>query len=247
MADPIIIPEKIETECSCYESCENISFKEVVGSKTLKDGGIFGDLLSVVRTNIEDAKMKGELTEGAAGEVMAQGIVAAMREAVNFALQHGKIQKEIAYIVSQREYQLLKMKIEAEELEMKRKLNDAQIEKMQCECENETKATDSKISLNAANESKMACDCCNSSKVMTAQAALYQRQAEGFNDHANQKLYETQMQTWAMVFEAAELPEVNPTITNAEVCDSYHRLKSRLEGNWDEEGIYHPAPKGSCG
>lgn len=246
MAD-IVIPEKIESGCECYESCEVVSFKEVVGSKTVEKGGLFGDLIAVVRANVEDAKTKGELTEGAAGEVMAQGIVAAMKEATNFALTHGKAQKEIAYIASQREYQLMKIRIEVEELDIKRKMNDAQIANMECKCDNETRATDSKISLNAAQESKLACDCCNSSKLMTAQAALYQRQAEGFNDNANQKLYETQMQTWAMVFEAAELPEVNPTIRNAEVCDSYHRLKSRLEGTWDSDGIYHPAPKGSCG
>jgi hypothetical protein len=242
----IILPEQPQTGCQCYDACEKVSFKEVVGSKTLEDGGFFGSLLKVSREHINDSKAKGELTETAAGEVYAQALISAMKESVMFALEHGKAQKEIAFIDSQKNNQIQKIKIEQDDIALKIKLTNAQIDEMQNKSLNLTKATDSKLSLNAAQESKLACECCNQSMIMSAQAALYKRQAEGFNDNANQKLYETQMQTWAMVFADAQLTDINPTITNQEVCDSYHRLKARLKGTWNNDGTYSPAAQGSC-
>lgn len=242
----ITTSSETSSDCKSYQKCETVTFAEVVGAKTLNSGGMFGDLLKVARVNIEDSKANGELTEEAAGQVYASAVGIAMQQAVQFALTHGKAQKEIAYIASQREYQMLKIDVEKEELDIKRRLTDAQIKQIECQCDNEIKSTDSKISLNAAQESKLACDCCNQSTLIKAQASLYNRQAEGFNDHANQKLYETQLQAWAMVFADTNQDEVNPTIEDSEICNSYHRLASRLEGKWDSNGKYYPAPRRSC-
>lgn len=107
-------------------------------------------------------------------------------------------------------------------------LKTAQVTKLECECKNDTDMTDSKISLNAAQENKLACDCCNQSKIADKQADLYTRQAEGFDDNANQKLYDTQMNAWAMVFADTDLEVVTPSITDAQVCETYTRLRNRL-------------------
>ena len=108
------------------------------------------------------------------------------------------------------------------------KLDEAQINNLICDCENDTNATDSKISLNAAQENKLACDCCNNSLVSSAQSDLYRRQAEGFDDNANQKLYDSQLQAWSMVFADTDLTEVTDSINEENVNATYKRLCKRL-------------------
>jgi len=125
-------------------------------------------------------------------------------------------------------------------------VNTQQIEKMVCECDNETNITDSKISLNAANENKLACDCCNSSKIASAQSRLYERQIEGFNDNANQKLYDSQLQAWSMVFADTEMDAVTPSIVDTQICESYERLRNRLAGSWDEDGNFITGAGTAC-
>lgn len=107
-------------------------------------------------------------------------------------------------------------------------LEQAQITKLECECANDTAATNSKILLNSAQEEKLACDCANSTKVSSSQSNLYDRQAQGFDDNAYQKLYETQMNGWAMVFADTDLETVTPSIEDAKIDSTYSTLKSRL-------------------
>ncbi len=136
------------------------------------------------------------------------------------------------------------------------KVNDQQIEKLVCDCTNDTTMTDSKVSLNAAQENKLACECCNESKrvegqlvkwecdcdnatemkdadiaLKGTQGALYTRQAQGFDDNANQKLYESQLSAWSMVFQDVELDCVTPSVDDNQICQSYNRIRSRLEGS----------------
>ena len=134
------------------------------------------------------------------------------------------------------------------------KVNDQQVEKLVCDCTNDSNMTDSKISLNAAQENKLACECCNDSKktesqvikdegqiakwecdcasttnVQGAQADLYVRQKEGFNDNANQKIYDTQMTAWSMVFADTELPDVTGSLYDPVISDSFNRITERLD------------------
>ncbi len=152
-------------------------------------------------------------------------------------------------------------------------VDDAQIAKLTCDCNNETTMTDSKVSLNAAQENKLACECCNDSKRTEAQIVkwececgnetsrtsgqldkwvcdcdnatdmkdadvalkgsqqtLYGRQAEGFDDNANQKLYESQLQAWSMVFADTELETVTNSIAEDQLCHTYSRISERLNG-----------------
>lgn len=380
--DAIVVPENIvDEECECYTSCEVVDFKEVVGSKTVKDGGIFGDLLAVARANIEDSKKKSELTESAAGEVYAQAIVAAMKESVSYSLAHGKVQKDIALVVAQTEYQHHKIDLERDQydlddfiqrgkLSLEQNMTAAQIRKidqdirvmvaqirkidadiihldhqnaqidqavvqskhevikidasvrqieqeirhsiaqvrqidaaiinldhqnnkidqeiiqskntvykinaetrsieqeiikskhqvlgidaetamtyqrieqskseinkniaainqMACQCINETNATDSKIALNSAQVAKLTCDCENSTKLIASQAALYNEQAAGFRDNARQKLFETQVQSYSMVFEAAEVEgsDLPSFLTAPGLQSTYNRIDGRV-------------------
>ena len=134
-------------------------------------------------------------------------------------------------------------------------VNDAQVTKLECDCTNDTTMTDSKVSLNAAQENKLACDCCNDSKRTEAQIVkwecdcdnatdlkdadvalkgsqeiLYGRQAQGFDDNANQKIYDSQLSAWSMVFADTELDTVTASIAENQLCHSYGRIMTRLDG-----------------
>ncbi len=82
--------------------------------------------------------------------------------------------------------------------------------------------------LSLAREKKLACDCCSSSKIAEAQASLYARQAEGFSDHITVKLYEIQMNAWAMVYQDMTTPIFTPSIQNSEICNTYRAVQDQL-------------------
>lgn len=114
-------------------------------------------------------------------------------------------------------------------------LADAEIAKQECDCEQNTKITDSKIALNAAQENKLACDCCNASKLADAdvvlkaqQGDLYDRQRQGFDDNARQKLFDSQLNSWAMVFADTALEEVVAPTNEQQICETYNAVKSGL-------------------
>ncbi len=372
MADQIL-------NCDGTDEIHAVDWSNVVGDKTISDGGFFGDLLQVARVHLEDAKTRGELREQDAGVAYGTAIMESMKEAIRFELNEGKSQLELCYLQAQidklvcdctndtcraeaecaltnaktlqvqEETLLVTEKIESEEKnnmddgmidqqidEMIAKVeisktqvaldqakaiaevdkvmgyeytldvdgnivvgDDAgdgkldaevekifaekdliveqdgeipkeslrrdctttsqcavdaqQIEKLICDCTNDTTMTDSKVSLNAAQENKLACECCNDSKrtegqlvkwecdcdnaatlaeadvaLKGTQGALYTRQAAGFDDNANQKLYESQLSAWSMVFQDTEMESVTPSIYNNQICESYDRIRTRL-------------------
>ena len=57
-------------------------------------------------------------------------------------------------------------------------LNDQQIEKLICDCTNDTKETDSKVSLNAQQIEKLICDCTNNTKETDSKILLNDQQIE---------------------------------------------------------------------
>lgn len=57
------------------------------------------------------------------------------------------------------------------------------------------------------------------------QTKLYQRQREGFDDNKYQKLLETQMNSWALMFSSGLLTEKPSIITSDEASILYQQLK----------------------
>lgn len=93
----------------------------------------------------------------------------------------------------------------------------------------------SQVELNAAQENKLACDCCNASKLADAdvilkaqQGALYERQTQGFDDNARQKLFDSQLNSWAMVFADTALEEVVAPTNEKQICETYNAVKAGL-------------------
>ena len=68
-----------------------VSWSNVVGAKTLVDGGYAGDLLELTLVHLQEARDNNQLTEALVGEVYASTIATALNAAINFELQ-----KEIA-------------------------------------------------------------------------------------------------------------------------------------------------------
>jgi hypothetical protein len=185
-----IISEKTTIgECDSYTKCENISFSDIVGNGTLENGGYFGQLLSLSSVHIADAKAKGHLTGSAAGEVFAQALTAAMQQAVMFELSHGKAQKEIANVDAQVKYQYHKMLLDNADLAERTRVDDAQIAKMECDCDisertlvEKIRVDDAQISeenrMNTAKIAKMECDCDNATKQTDSKILVDSKQIE---------------------------------------------------------------------
>ena len=115
-------------------------------------------------------------------------------------------------------------------------LDKANITRLQCACANETASTLSKSSLNTAQEVKLVCDCTNSSALRVADVALkgeqgklYERQAKGFDDSANQKLFDSQLSAWSMVFADTDQEIVTSPLQDAQICESYTRIRNNLK------------------
>lgn len=57
------------------------------------------------------------------------------------------------------------------------------------------------------------------------QGLLYARQAKGFDDNAYQKLFDSQLNAWSMVFADTDLTIVSPPLQDEHICDSFQRIK----------------------
>jgi len=249
----------------------------IVGNKTLEDGGRVGDLLTIARVHLQDAKKRGELREQDSGEAYSAAILEAFKSAIMFELSYTKSQldtcllkaqidklicdcnndtkrtdSQVSLNLAQESKLVCDCNNETRMTTSKVALNDAQMDKLECDCENETDMTASRISLNAAHSAKtaadvkyrmqqiekMKCDCENSTKMNDAQTQLYLRQAEGFTDNAYQKVYEAQLNAWAMVFADTNIEEVTDSIKEPNINEMYKRLCGQINIGERQCGLY---------
>ena len=69
----------------------------------------------------------------------------------------------------------------------------------------------------------------NDDKLTSAkQRALYQRQIEGFDDNKYQKLFESQLSSWGLMFSSGMLTEKPSIITGDEVSQLYTKLTTDI-------------------
>jgi len=111
----------------------NIDWINIVGSKKIDNGGMFGDLLQVARAHIEDGKQKGELTEQQAGNIYSQFMIQALAQVMQFELNRTKTLADISLVneqikevqantdlkTKQLEYVDLEYKLKEREIEIK--------------------------------------------------------------------------------------------------------------------------------
>ncbi|MCD6435258.1 MAG: hypothetical protein J7L15_02540 [Clostridiales bacterium] len=65
-------------------------------------------------------------------------------------------------------------------------------------------------------------------KVLDAQDKLYQRQKAGFNDNARQKLYDSSVSTYGIIFQDASLTQVAPPFTDASLQSLFTSVESKI-------------------
>jgi len=76
---------------------------------------------------------------------------------------------------------------------------------------------------------KWKCDCENSKNVMGAQADLYRVQAKGFADNARQKMFDTQTQAFAMIYDSLDGDVDLPASLAEDAIDStYGAIKDHV-------------------
>ena len=116
---------------------------------------------------------------------------------------------------------------DAQCLELTAKANniDAVTAEITVESGRKTSLNDAKVALTNAQEEKADFE---TSNLLPSQEALYIRQAKGFDDNANQKLFESQMNGWAMVFADTDLTQVTSPLQDTHICDSFKRIKVGL-------------------
>lgn len=116
-------------------------------------------------------------------------------------------------------------------------VSESQVEVNDAKILNETNATNSKTALNNAQIAKLNADVTNSTALRTAdvelkgeQGLLYARQAKGFDDNANQKLFDSQLSAWSMVYADTDLETVTSPLQDSQICESYTRIRTGLQG-----------------
>lgn len=83
-----IARDKLDTVIDTVNPNGNtVELSELIGSRTLEDGGVYGDILRLSRLHINDAKDKNELTSEVAGEVYARMMDISLNGALSFLFQ----------------------------------------------------------------------------------------------------------------------------------------------------------------
>lgn len=105
----------------------------------------------------------------------------------------------------------------------------------QTECETKKQLADSRVLVDQAQIEKLECDCRNSTDLKTAevglkdkQGQLYERQKQGFDDNARQKLYDAQMTAWSMVYADTDLTTITPSISDNEIMTTYQKIQGSV-------------------
>ena len=171
--------------------------------------GVFDELIKAINGNIQIQFEAGRIQNAEYAEVYLGSIQTAITEAMKFILQNDTLAKElelkqaqIAKINAERD--LVNAQIaafgaqEAKELELKQ----AQINKLTAD----KALTDAHTLAYPAQQAK-------DIEVKDANIDLLNRQKDGFDDNKHQKLFEAQMNAWALMFSSGIL-ETKPRIIN---------------------------------
>ena len=161
--------------------------------------GVFDKLMHAINGNILVQHESGRIKGPEYAQVYLGSIQTAVVEAMKFMLTKEQIAKDLDL----KEQQILSMK------------NDDVIKSAQSAKDLEVKT---------AQKNKLADDLLTGAK----QRELYQRQIQGFDDNKLQKLFESQVSSWGLMFSSGMLTEKPAFITGTQVTDLYNKL---INGN----------------
>ena len=183
--------------------------------------GIFDVIIKAANENIKIQHKTSRITGAEYAEVYLGTMQTAISEAMKFVLQNDTLTKElelkqaqIAKINAERD--LVNAQIaafgaqEAKELELKQ----AQINKLTAD----KALTDAQTLAYPAQQAK-------DIEVKQANIDLLNRQKDGFDDNKHQKLFEAQMNAWALMFSSGLLTTKPQIISNDSASALYNALK----------------------
>ena len=185
--------------------------------------GIFDVIIKAANENIKIQHKTSRITGAEYAEVYLGTMQSAISEAMKLVLQNDTLAKEIELKEAQiakinAERDLVNAQIaafgaqEAKELELKQ----AQINKLTAD----KALTDAQTLAYPAQQAK-------DIAVKDANIALLNRQREGFDDNKHQKLFEAQMNAWALMFSSGLLTTQPQIISNDSASSLYNTLKPK--------------------
>ncbi len=164
--------------------------------------GVFDKLMHAINGNILVQYESGRIKGPEYAQVYLGSMQTAVVEAMKFMLTKEQIDKELelkaAQIAAIATENSIKTAQSAKDLEVK----------------------DKDIEVKTAQKNKLADDLLTAAK----QRDLYQRQIEGFDDNKYQKLFESQLSSWGLMFSSGMLTEKPSIITGDKVSQLYTKL-----------------------
>ena len=176
--------------------------------------GVFDIIMKAANENIKIQNQTSRITGAEYAEVYLGTMQSAIAEAMKFLLNKDQIIKDLelkqAQIDATETDTLIKQEQSAKELELKQ----AQIAKINADKDLTSKQT-------LAYPEQQAKDLA----VKQANIDLLNRQREGFDDNKYQKLFEAQMNAWALMFSSGLLETKPSIISNDSASTLYNTLK----------------------
>ena len=183
--------------------------------------GIFDVIIKAANENIKIQHKTSRITGAEYAEVYLGTMQTAISEAMKFVLQNDSLAKElelkqaqIAKINAERDLVNAQLAIFGAQQAKDLLVKDAQIAKINADKE-----------LTAAQTLAYPAQQAKDLLVKQANIDLLERQREGFDDNKHQKLFEAQMNAWALMFSSGIL-ETKPAIINDDAVSAlYSTLK----------------------
>ena len=185
---------------------------------------VFDVLMKAVNENINIQFEQNRITGSDYATVYLGAIETCIKEAINFLLQKAIADKD----TDLKQAQILKLQAETLNIQEETKLKQEEIKLKQEEIKLKKEANNLAIAEAALKQAQADAYPDQAAKdllVKQANIDLLDRQKEGFDDNKHQKLFEAQMNAWALMFSSGLL-ETKPAIINDDSASSlYNTLK----------------------
>ena len=168
--------------------------------------GVFDIIMKAANENIKIQNQTSRITGAEYAEVYLGTMQSAISEAMKFLLNKDQIIKDL---------ELKQIQIDATEA-------DILIKQEQHTKDLEVKDKD--LEVKTAQKNKLADDLLTGAK----QRELYSRQILGFDDNKYQKLFESQLSSWGLMFSSGMLTEKPSIITGDKVSQLYTKLTTGI-------------------
>ena len=202
------------------------------GTQPVWEGtAIFDVLMKAVNENINIQFEQNRITGSDYATVYLGAIETCIKEATNLLLQKAIADKEIEVktqqILTMQNDDNIKSAQSAKDLEVKTQQNltmknDDNIKSAQSAKDLEVKTKE--LGVKQAQTDKLIDDLLTAAK----QRELYSRQITGFDDNKYQKLFESQLSSWGLMFSSGMLTEKPSIITGDKVSQLYAKLTTGI-------------------